>query len=65
MKLCNILETKCKVRLRNLSTFSFCFKKWKKNDKGVHLVMYTEYAYIKIMLFKMSCNAQWPVVGLR
>ena len=27
--------------------------------------MYTEYAYIKITLFKMSCNAQWPVVGLR
>ena len=36
-----------------------------KSDKGVHKVMYTEYAYIKITLFKTSCNAQWPVVGLR
>ena len=59
-----ILKTKCKVRLRNLPTFSFALSNG-KNDKVVHEVMYTEYAYMKIMLFKMSCNAQWPVVGLR
>ena len=48
-----ILKIKCKIRLRNLPTISFCFK-LSKNEKVVHEVMYTEYAYLKLRCLRWA-----------
>ena len=50
-----ILKTKCNVRLRNLPTFSFCFKLLEKWLGGAWVNVHRICLH-KITLFKMSCN---------
>ena len=46
-----ILKAKCKVRLRNLPTFSSALNNG-KNYKGSHKVLYTQYADIKLRFLR-------------